>query len=217
MRPIPARQLQATRDRLLRQLRYRQCTVDELAVTVGLTANGVRAQLSALERDGLVERVGVRHGARPGKPPQLYRITAPAEAACSSAYAPALGALVATLGQRLTPAELHLTFTAAGRGIARGLGPQRGDPADTARTLLETLGAAASVHEVGGHVTVEGEACPLADAVRRCPDSCEMVRAMLAAATGAKVTTRCHHGDSPRCRFAVGDGVPRSAAATSRG
>ena len=69
---------QLTRDRLLDLLRYRPHTVDELAAVVGLTANGVRAQLAALERDGLVRRIGVRHGAGPGKPPQISAVTAQA-------------------------------------------------------------------------------------------------------------------------------------------
>ena len=193
-----------TRDRLLQLLRYRPRTVEELAAAVGLTPNGVRAQLTVLERDGFVERHGVRHGDRPGKPPQLYAVTDQAEARFSAAYAPALSGLVATLGERLAPAELHSVFNAAGRHIAgTSTGPVQGDPAELARALLESLGAAATVRREAGHVTVEGVACPLADAVRRCPDSCEMVRAMLVAATGAHVATRCEHGDAPRCRFSI--------------
>lgn len=193
-----------TRDRLLQLLRYRPQTVEELAAAVGLTPNGVRAQLTALERDGFVERVGVRHGDGPGKPPQLYGVSDQAEAQFSAAYAPALGALVATLGERLAPAELRLVFNATGRRIAgTRTGTVKGDPAELARVLLESLGAAATVRREAGHVTVEGVACPLAAAVRRCPDSCEMVRAMLAATIGARVTTHCEHDDAPRCRFAV--------------
>lgn len=194
-----------TRDRLVRSLRYQAHTVEELAAEVGLTANGVRAQLVTLERDGVIDRVGIRHGAGPGKPAQLYAVTARAEAQFSAAYAPALGALVATLGDRLPAAELHAVFGAAGRRIAGALpgGGHDNDAASVARDLLQSLGAAATVHREGGHTTVDGVACPLADAVRRCPDSCEMVRAMLAAATAARVTTRCGHGDAPSCRFGI--------------
>jgi predicted ArsR family transcriptional regulator len=195
---------QLTRDRLLDLLRYRPHTVDELAGVVGLTTNGVRAQLASLERDGLVGRIGVRHGAGPGKPPQIYAVTARAEAQFSVAYAPVLAALVAALGEKVDPPELHSVFNAAGRRIgASRTAPMQGDPAELARTLLESLGAAATVRRDTEHVMVEGVACPLADAVRQCPDSCEMVRALLAAATGARVSTRCMHGVAPRCRFAV--------------
>ena len=193
-----------TRDRLLHLLRYRPRTIEELAAAIGLTANGVRAQLSVLERDGFVERVGVRRAEGPGKPAQLYAVTRLAEARFSAAYAPALSALVAILGDRLAPARLRSVFNATGRRIAgRHSRPVAGDPAESARILLESLGAAATVRRDATQVTVEGVACPLADAVRGCPESCEMVRAMLAAATGARVATHCDHGDAPRCRFAI--------------
>jgi predicted ArsR family transcriptional regulator len=204
MSGIPSGTEELTRERLVRLLRYRPHTVDELAIVVGLTRNGVRVQLALLERDGVVARVGVRHGDGPGKPPQLYRVTAEAEASFSAAHAPALDALVAILGERLERPELHAVFNATGRRLAatRSAG-SKGDPAGQARAVLESLGAAVTVRREGGHQLVEGVACPLAEAVRRCPDSCEMVRALLAAATGARVATRCQHDAAPRCRFAV--------------
>ena len=52
-------------------------------------------------------------------------------------------------------------------------------------------------------VRLEGPGCPLSAAVREQPLSCELVRAMLAAATGVEVTQRCEHGDTPRCCFDV--------------
>jgi predicted ArsR family transcriptional regulator len=200
----PAHAEELTRDRLIQLLRHRPRTVEELAGVVGLTRNGVRAQLGALVRDGVVERSGVRHAAGPGKPAQLYRVTARAEAGFSAAYPPALGALVATLADRLEPSALHSVFAATGRCMAAAANAAiRTDPAELAKTLLESLGAAAAVRREAGHLMVEGVACPLADAVRRCPDSCELVRSLLAAATGARVLTRCEHGNAPRCRFAV--------------
>lgn len=193
-----------TRDRLVQLLRLRPRTVEELAAAVGLTRNGVRAQLGALGRDGLVERSGVRHAVGPGKPPQLYRITSRAEAALSAAYPPTLAALVATLADRLEPADLHFMFSATGRRMATArTATSNADPADEAKSLLESLGAAVTVHREGGHLMVEGVACPLADAVRHCPESCELVRSLVAAATGAHVITRCEHGNAPRCRFAI--------------
>lgn len=204
MSRTPAGGEELTRDRLVQLLRHRPRTVEELAAAVSLTRNGVRAQLGALERDGVIERSGVRHAAGPGKPPQLYRVTPRAEARFSAAYLPAFGALVATLADRLEPSVLHSMFSATGRRMAAArTGTTKADPADLAKTLLESLGAAVAVQGEAGHRMVEGVACPLADAVRRCPDSCELVRSLLAATTGARVLTRCEHGDAPRCRFAV--------------
>ena len=196
----------STRDQLLQLLRYRPRTVDELSAEVRLTPNGVRAQLAGLERDGLVERTGVRHGENPGKPPLLYRVTAAAEAAFSKAYAPALTALVGTLAERLPASALHAAFSATGRLIAASLPAPtaRKEPADVAHGLLTSLGAAATVRRSGGRTVVEGAACPLADAVESCADSCEMVRALIAAATNGRITTLCDHGGAPKCRFSIG-------------
>lgn len=204
MSRTPAGGEELTRDRLVQLLRHRPRTVEELAATVGLTRNGVRAQLGALEHDGLVERAGVRHVAGPGKPAQLYRITRAAESAFSAAYPPALSALVATLADRLEPSALHSVFSATGRRMATPrTASTKLDPASEAKSLLESLGAAVTVRRDGGRLMVEGVACPLAEAVRRCPESCELVRSLVAAATGARVITRCEHGDAPRCRFAI--------------
>ena len=192
------------RDRILQLLRYRPRTVQELARAVALTQNGVRVHLAALVRSGAVERVGVRHGEGPGKPPELYRVSDSGESQFSVAYAPVLEALVAVIGERLAPAAQHALFTAAGKQLAAGITlPPRADPAEQAKALLESLGAAASIHRPAGGPMVEGVACPLTQAVRQCPDSCEMVRALLAEATGARVATRCRHGATPQCRFAI--------------
>lgn len=194
----------STRDRLLQLLRYRACTVDELAGEVGLTFNGVRSQLAVLERDGLVRRSGVRHAESPGKPPLLYAITDRAEAQFSAAYEPVLAGLIAALTRRLDASALHATFEEAGRGLAINHGsPSPKEAGARALALLTSLGAAATLRRENGRDIVEGAACPLATVVRRCPDSCEMVRSMVAASIGANVTTECSHGAAPRCRFSI--------------
>jgi predicted ArsR family transcriptional regulator len=45
---------ESTRGRIVALLRRTGLTVDELAQELGLTANGVRAHLATLERDGIV-------------------------------------------------------------------------------------------------------------------------------------------------------------------
>ncbi|MGH7524761.1 MAG: helix-turn-helix transcriptional regulator [Gemmatimonadales bacterium] len=204
MKKTGARTDAVKRDRMVQLLRYRPRTVQELARAVALTPNGVRAHLAVLVRSGAVERVGVRHAEGPGKPPELYRITGSAESQFSVAYAPALEALVAVIGERLPSATQQALFAAAGKQLAAGVAvPPRADPAEQAKALLETLGAAASIRRHPDGAMVEGVACPLTRAVRQCPDSCEMVRTLLAEATGARVATRCRHDATPRCRFSI--------------
>ena len=48
-------------------------TVWEIALRLGLTRNAVRSHLLALERDGLVHRVGSEPGRR--RPHEIYQLT----------------------------------------------------------------------------------------------------------------------------------------------
>lgn len=171
---------------------------------MALTANGVRAGLTLLERDGLVRRAGVRRSDRPGKPADLYATTAKADETLSAAYIPAFTALATTLNGRLPRAELMAIFAAAGEGLARQMPvvTESGVPA-AAAALLESLGASVELDGSTEEPVVSGHGCPLASVVRHCPEACEMVRSLLATGTGATVLTECRHGGSPSCRFAV--------------
>ncbi len=144
-------------------------------------------------------------GSTAGKPPLLYVITEQAETAFSRAYIPALAALVGTLADRFPPSELRELLGAAGKRLApQGRKPARVDAPNLAKSLLESLGGTATVQTDDGRAVVQGAACPLAVTVRSCPESCELVRSLLAHATGAPVAMRCDHGDAPMCRFEVG-------------
>jgi predicted ArsR family transcriptional regulator len=180
-------------------------TVDELAEHVGLTPNAVRSQLAALVGDGLVRDAGVRHDGQPGQPARLFAATAEAEAGLSTAYAPALAAISRTVARRMPAARQVEFFRTAGEELATRVAvPLSRDPGEAAQHLLEQLGAAVSRRQNGGVAVVEGTACPLADAVRECAATCELVRVLLADRVGVPVAMHCDHGESPRCRFEVG-------------
>ena len=186
------------RDRIVEALRWGALTVEELASRVQLTPNGVRAQLSALQRDGMVHSLGVRPSGEAGKPPVLYGLTPAAHESLSQAYPPSLIALIESIRTIHGEHGLVNVLSEAGRQLA-----VKGNERDPIR-LLESLGAKPRVtpltHDA---VRLEGPGCPLSAAVREQPLSCELVRAMLAAATGVEVTQRCEHGDTPRCCFDV--------------
>src|SRR5438034_4638328 len=71
------RLLESTRGRILQELRAREQTVNELAATLKLTDNAVRAHLLSLERDGLIQQTGIQPGFR--KPHVLYGLTSQSE------------------------------------------------------------------------------------------------------------------------------------------
>jgi predicted ArsR family transcriptional regulator len=198
--------LDPTRNRVLQALRSGPVTIEALSRTVGVTPNAVRAHLGTLERDGLVGRTGVVRSEHPGKPALLYGLTARGEDHFSAAYPPALAALIGALVDGMPSARVDEIFAAAGSRLASATAAvAQASAADCARQLLESLGATVAVHAAAsGRAVVAGAACPLRTAVRACPQTCEMVRAMLAHSTGAPVAMQCEHGDAPRCRFEVG-------------
>lgn len=186
------------RERIVDALRWGPGTVEELAAEVHLTPNGVRAQLAVLQRDGLVRRLGVRPSGEAGKPPTLYGLTAEAQQALSEAYPAALVALIDSIRATQGDHRLVEVLTEAGRRLG-----SNGIERDPLR-LLESLGARVRVTPLAEDgIRLEGAGCPLAAAVREQPLSCELVRSMLASATGAEVIQRCAHGDTPRCCFDI--------------
>lgn len=188
----------ASRDQILEALRWQAVTVDELADGIGLTPNGVRAQLLRLERDGLVVRSGLRHAGAVGKPPALYALTLKAERGSPIAYPAALTALIATLRAGLAPEAFQILLTTAGERLSVP------GPWQTAAGLLESLGATVkSATTASGGTRVEGASCPLAASVSQEPVTCELVRSLLAKSLNRAVEMQCHHGDRPRCCFEI--------------
>lgn len=189
----------SSREQILELLLWEPLTVEELAIQTQLTPNGVRAQLTALERDGLVARGGLRHAGAVGKPPVVYALTKQAESDLSVAYPAALTAIIETLRAGLEPKVLKSVLTQAGKRLAGS--PQGKSPT----AVLEALGARVKVdRRTDGSERVEGASCPLASAVREEPVTCELVRSLLASSLDRKVEMKCHHGDRPRCCFEVG-------------
>jgi predicted ArsR family transcriptional regulator len=90
----------STRGRIVVLLRRGGQTVEELAHTLGLTDNAVRAHLITLERDGLVQQQGARPGKR--KPSVVYDLAPAAEDLFPKAYGPVLRQLLQRLTERLT-------------------------------------------------------------------------------------------------------------------
>src|SRR4051794_38918908 len=134
--------LASTRGRIVRLLRRSESTVDDLAATLDLTDNAVRAHLATLERDGLVEMHGLRRGER--RPAHVYGLTANAERLFPRGYEPVLDRLLTIFGERLSPEDLESAVRETGRRLALEYG---GGDASTpqarvrsAAAILEALG-----------------------------------------------------------------------------
>ncbi|HEX7337183.1 MAG TPA: helix-turn-helix domain-containing protein [Gemmatimonadales bacterium] len=197
---------ESTRGRVIALLRRGTRTVDEMANALGITDNAVRAQLAALERDGLVRQHGLRRGA--GKPSFSYALAPEFEPLLSSAYIPLLVRLLRALNERLSQAEIAQLLRSVGRRWAAEL---RAPPGDVrARTvaasaLLNELGGVTEVEEHEGRPVIRGYSCPLNLAVKENPRMCLALETLLSELIGKPVRECCERdGEKARCCFEVG-------------
>jgi predicted ArsR family transcriptional regulator len=196
---------ESTRGRVVALLRRGERSVEELAASLGLTDNAVRAQLATLERDGVVQTVGIRRDGAVGKPATMYGVAADSSALFSTAYAPVLAALLAELGTRLSARELKAILRGTGRRLAPGLpkGATFDERARASAAWLAGLGADAELVRTSDGYEIRGFGCPLADAVSTCPATCTAMEALLSDVTDTTVRERCDRASRPRCRFLI--------------
>lgn len=193
--------LASTRGRVVVLLRRASRTVNDLAEELELTDNAVRAHLATLERDGLVRQEGVRREGH--KPSYAYGLTPEAETLFPKAYGSVLGSIVEVVQRRLGPEETSEILREAGRQLAASLDEAAGieERVEQAVATIEGLGGLAEVEEQDDRYLLRGFACPLAEAVRSAPSSCQIAESLLAEATGLAVRECCDRNGTPRCRF----------------
>ncbi len=200
--------LESTRGQIIRLLRRRTHTVDELARGVGLTDNAVRSHLAVLERDGLVRQEGVRRGPGAGKPAVLYDLLPEAEELLSRAYPPVLTAVLDVMVDRLPADQAAELLHEVGHRLARSLGGTATGSLDerlhAAAAVLTALGGEVEVVHDGARSRLRGWGCPLSVAVARRPELCGAVEALVAEVAGTEVRQCCEHEGRPRCCFAAG-------------
>jgi predicted ArsR family transcriptional regulator len=200
------RLLQSTRGRILELLQTKERTVNELAATLRLTDNAVRAHLIGLERDSLVAQAGVRPGVR--KPHATYTLTADAEQIFPKAYGMLLSLFLTVFSEKLTPRELPVAMRAIGRKVADRYrtafeGKNRKQRIDIALNVLKELGGSASLQESEGGRFIRGRDCPLAAATARHPQACQIAESLLSEIIGAPVKEHCVHDPTPSCCFKI--------------
>ena len=198
----------STRGRIVSLLRGRSSTVNELASSLELTDNAVRAHLLSLERDGLIRQSGVQRG--PRKPHFAYELTAEAEHLFPKAYDALLNQLITTLKGRLPPSALEDVLREVGRSLAARHSSEQ-SPADldarlqNAVDVLKAIGGSPSVEREDGKIFIRSVACPLSAAVVEHPEVCELAEELVAEIVGVTVREQCDRGESPKCCFELKD------------
>jgi predicted ArsR family transcriptional regulator len=205
--------LDTTRGRIVTLLRAGGLTADDLASTLRLTQSAVRAHMSAMERDGLVQRVGKRAGTT--RPSRVFELTPEVEQLLSKAYIPALTHLVRVFARALPAEQLEALLRHTGRELADELSagarmPGRLKARVTAASDLmnEHLGALTHV-ESNGRILIRGAGCPLAALTGKHPGFCLAMESMVSEIVGVPARECCSREDRPRCCFEIDTTSPR--------
>lgn len=203
-----ARFFKSTRGRIVGLLRGTSRTVEDLAQSLKLTDNAVRAHLATLERDGFVAQEGLRRGTR--KPHLTYVLTPAAEELFPKSYRAFLNVLLTVLKGKLSPNDVKQMLRETGRAIAKAKAPARLPDAplfvkvNDAVALLEALGGAPWVDTQSETLVIRSASCPLAAAVQSHSEVCEAAEALVAQITGMRVRERCNKSEvPPRCSFEI--------------
>lgn len=190
------------RGRLLAELCGSPLTALELAARVHTSSNAVRVHLQALRRAGLVQYHVERRGV--GKPRHVYTLTFAAEYLLSSAYAPALRAIVDTLRAQADGAAATLLRDAgAALAVERDPGSDGEPKVQAGVRLLRALGGSPRLERREDEAVLHSDCCPLGAVTRATPELCFLLEGAIATATGAPARQRCERGAHPHCAFVL--------------
>jgi predicted ArsR family transcriptional regulator len=209
---LDERFFESTRGRIVQMLRGKSSTVNELAEKLGLTDNAVRAQLLALERDGVIKQSGVQRGFR--KPHFAYELTPEAERLFPKAYDLLLNSLISALKGRYSAAVLKELLREVGQQLAKEKKEGAGKVSMTeglerATKILTAMGGAPWIESADGKLSIRSSSCPLSAAVIEHPEICELARALIAELVGAPVYEHCDRSQAPRCCFEIKESTKR--------
>jgi predicted ArsR family transcriptional regulator len=198
--------LDTGRRRIVSLLQRGPLTVDDIASKLELSASGVRAQITAMERDGVVRRMGRRPGTT--RPSRIFELTPEVEQLLSRAYVPLLTQVVDVFAKGLPARQMDALLREAGRNLARELSSGRPSGALRARVMAasdllnEQLGAVTHVEQNGGYV-IRGEGCPLSALTGKHPAVCRAMESLVKEFVGAAVHECCERERRPRCCFEI--------------
>src|SRR5829696_6919940 len=199
--------LDSSRGRIVTLLRAGGLTADDIASKLGLTRSAIRAQITGMERDGVVHRAGQRPGTT--RPSHVFELTPEVEQLLSSAYIPLLTHLVDVFADGLPAHQLETMLRQVGKNLAdelsggkRPTGRMAARVAIASEMLNDQLGAMTHVEGNGGYV-IRGIGCPLAALTGKHPGVCRAMESLVAEVIGAPVHECCDRAERPRCCFKI--------------
>jgi predicted ArsR family transcriptional regulator len=207
--------LDSSRGRIVTVLRTGGLTADDIARTLGLTRSAVRIQITAMERDGVVRKVGKRPGTT--RPSYVFELTPEIEQLLSKAYIPLLTGLVDVFAEALPADQIEALLRKIGIGLAQQVtrgkrvsGGLESRAAAASAMMNEHLGAMTRV-ESNGAIVIRGAGCPLAALTGKHKGVCLAMESLVTAIVGVPVKECCDRDDRPQCCFEMQDESLRSA------
>ena len=205
--------LDTSRGRIVTLLREEVLTADDIARRLRLTRSAVRVHITAMERDGVVRKVGKRAGTT--RPSHLFELTPEVEQLLSKAYVPLLTHLVSVFAATLPAAQFEAVLRRTGTGLARELsrgkrvgGGLKSRVTTASEIMNEHLGALTHVEE-NGSVVIKGAGCPLAALTGKHRGVCLAMESLVAEIVGVPVRECCDRESRPRCCFEIAGSHPR--------
>ena len=199
--------LDTSRGRIVTLLRGGAQTADDIATKLSLTQSAVRLQMAAMERDGVVTKVGKRPGTT--RPSYVYELTAGIEQLLSKAYVPLLTHLVDVFAEALPSRQVEALLRRTGKGLAAELtresrvsGGLKSRASAASVLMNEHLGALTRV-ESNGAIVIRGAGCPLAALTGKHRGVCLALESLVAEIVGVPVRECCDREGRPRCCFEV--------------
>ena len=199
--------LDTSRGRIVTLLRTGGVTADDVARKLGLTRSAVRLQITAMERDGVVRRVGKRPGIT--RPSHVFELTPEVEQLLSKAYIPLLTGLVEVFAEALPADQIAALLRRTGTGLAQQLtrgkrlsGGLRSRAAAASEMMNAHLGAMTRVESNGG-IVIRGAGCPLAALTGKHKGVCLAMESLVSGIVGVPVHECCERRDRPQCCFEI--------------
>jgi predicted ArsR family transcriptional regulator len=201
------RLLDTSRGRIVALLRKGGLTADDIATTVGLTRSAIRVQIAAMERDGVVRKVGKRPGTT--RPSHVFELTPEVEQLLSKAYIPLMTHLVGVFAEALPGQQVEALLRRTGKELAYELsrgkriaGGLKSRVASASEIMNEQLGALTHV-EGNGKIVIRGAGCPLAALTGKHRGVCLAMESLVTEIVGVPVRECCDREDRPRCCFEI--------------
>ncbi len=195
-----SREMQSTtRQEILALLQRKgKVTVKDLSQELGITTTGIRQQLVALERDGLINYQEIRRGV--GRPRFVYSLSEEAESLFPRSYDVLAEGLIAGLKAMGAAKKLAAIFSKmaearAARYIQRTEGKSLLDRVVETVRILEETGTPADWEETPGQYLIHVRSCPYPRVARHHPEVCDLEIEFVARLLGAKVAVTQHAFD----------------------